>query len=333
MSKVTAREVQTFYTDSLQQLDSVHEGDRQAKEALLVGLVGRMNVVLVGESAGGKTTLAEGAYRLVEGIHEENVARIPPQHDLPAIQLVGGEIKTTRTTDQDGDTVTEQLTTYVPGIVKPDTMQIWIDELARGNQVTLQSLLTAFETGQLVTTAGTVELDQLRSVVATMNPVRRGQHQQPISFAMASRMELGARVGGYQLARQARAERLGRIVFDSHLKARDIQPVISISRLNAMERAALQTPVLPDAEKRIIDVALNVYDVIHDNSILEDDARIGLQVANIAKILAFLRAPQQIIGDSEIDDAGVYVATSRLGMLRDLTNDEYQAAMQTVVAS
>ncbi|MBC7708093.1 AAA family ATPase [Polaromonas sp.] len=332
MNAATAVEAQSFYNNGIEQLSKVHHGDEAAMTALLVGLVMEQNVVLFGESAGGKTTLAAASARLVHEIGPENTASIPAQHDLPAIQLVGGGTTLERTIVKDGNATTERVTTAVDPIIKPETMHIFADELPRISPLAMQGLLPTLETKVLNTSAGAVELPDLCSVVATMNPVRRGQHNSPISFAMASRFEIGARVGGYNLSREERAVRLNAIMFGTLVKADQVTPVVNADRLRAMKQTATSTPVVKEMQSRLISLALNVGDVIHDQQIMEDEPRIGLQITSIAKALALMTNKKSVVGDEEANKAAMYVASARLGMLRDLKPGQYDEAMAHVIA-
>src|SRR5687767_7492538 len=88
----TAAEAGAFYEAGMEQLDThVLLGEQEAKLAALTAMASGLNVVFFGAPGGGKTTLGEQMPRLVRDIDPSEVAVIPPQADLTAQVLVGGE--------------------------------------------------------------------------------------------------------------------------------------------------------------------------------------------------------------------------------------------------
>lgn len=192
-------EAHNFFNEGMRQLDQhLLIGEREAKAALLVTMAAGVNIVLVGVPGTGKTRLATDSYRLIDGIDEdEDIAKIPPQSDLNALQLIGGELRTEKHTVADDNVAgyTETTAMRIDPLVLPASRVIYANEINRIAPHSLNALLEAFESRTLDTTAGSVRLTDMEYAISTMNPTESREGTFHMTKAMASRQAVGAELG------------------------------------------------------------------------------------------------------------------------------------------
>ncbi len=304
-----------FALDGMAQLDHLLIGERDAKMAMLVGMVAGlgMNVVLVGEPGGGKTTLAVNASRLVDGITD--IASIPPLSDLTPQQLVGGKTEMTQNIATEGEEPYVSVTaTDIKPIITERTQVIVTNELNRVNPYAVNAVLDGLEAGVIVSSAGTRVLPDLQFGVATMNPAEKQQAVFPVSAATASRHAIGAILG----AKKDGTERdtlIAAIWDDWEADPRSMQPVIDLRDLEAIRQRSEHGIATPRSLKEeIVGTIKRTSDRLQAQGIHDADGRLTRQVRRVAKAHATL-AGQQTVERRDLQQAMRFVVTARIGML------------------
>lgn len=311
----TPGEVQAFYQAGMEQLDQhLLKGESEAKLGALVAMASGLNVVFFGAPGGGKTTLGEHMYRLVGDIREDDVAVIPPQADLTAQILVGGELHAEKVVTTEGTEVKESISTKIDPIIHPWTKVIWANEINRTNQYAFNTALEAYEAGKIDHTGGRVNLDLTWSA-SSMNPGEKRDGTFPITVAMASRHAIGASMGvGSQVERDE--------IVDAVLSGWEPTPdrIESITTLGKLKqiRAHIESSegvAFPETErKHARDLVGQTQQALKDNKIDETDNRLAKHTRKVAKTLASLNG-QNAVREEDLLQAIRFVASARLGML------------------
>lgn len=302
-----------FYNNGLAQLDHLLIGEHEAKVGMLIAMASGLNVVFVGEPGGGKTTLAANAHRIIEGIHDDDLAIVPPQSDLMPQQLIGGTTEFSKTTESMGVSSTETTQTKVDAIVKPTTKVIFANEINRINPYAVNGILEALESGLLVTTAGTSRLNDLEYGVSTMNPSETRQGTFPMAAATASRHAIGAVLGGERTERR----HLISTVLDGrgNPEPDKVEAVIDLSSLHALRERAREGTVVPgNLLGDATEIVERVVDGLKKHNIGEADGRIAKQIGTIARTHAVLQG-QEAVDKADVQHAARYVLMARLGIL------------------
>ncbi|HVV66855.1 MAG TPA: MoxR family ATPase [Candidatus Saccharimonadales bacterium] len=299
-----------FYNDSMRDLNAhLIKGEEAAKTALLAGLVLGRNVLLVGEPAGGKSTLANNFHHLIEDIDSEDIALIPGEHDITAKEMVGGVV-TQKIRDDEGE---YEKVSEIEGMITPDTKVLRLEEPNRMPQHALQSLLPALENRWLETTAGRVELPNLVTTVATMNPTESKQSTFRLSNAMASRFNLGAVMGAPEDIEARRAMLDATDGFEPNPSA--IKPRADIAHLDALKDYVLATAEPSDIRERRLELTLRTADAMRKVGIKEADPRFLKHISEVSRALAGLRNGNHTVEEGDVDDAVLLVIAARLGAL------------------
>lgn len=303
-----------FTRDGMNELDHLLIGEEEAKLAVLIGMVAGvgMNVVLVGEPGGGKTTLALNSHRIVEGI--DSVASVPPLSDLSPQQLVGGRTDITKTVTRNGATSVETTSTEVEPIIPTDTQVIVTNELNRVNPFAVNAILDGLESGTLTTSAGVARLNQLIYGVATMNPAEKKRSLFEVGAATASRHAIGAILGA-KASLPDRAELISKVWDDWEPRPDLMRPVISLDDLKAIRQRAEHGIATPRSLKlEIVNAILRTSDRLEQKGIYDADGRLAKQVRRVAKAHATLSGQDTVVPE-DVHQALKFVVTARLGML------------------
>jgi MoxR-like ATPase len=335
---ITPVERQRYYQEGLEQLDHLLIGEKEAKIGTLITMLTGANIVLVGEPGGGKTTLAENSYRLVGGIEPEDVATVPPLSDLPPQQLVGGQTKVTKTItkerdftiDEPGGTTTETTSVDIDAIVKPTSKVIFANEINRVAPHAVNAMLEALESGTLVTTAGSVPMDQLEYGVSTMNPSESWQATFRMAAAIASRHALGVVLGSTD--KNGNRDKIIYDVLGGWVPRPDkITPVTDTTKLRAMREQSRDGVAIPEPLKKVgVEKIKQITDSLKQIAgIDEADARLARQVSEIAKALAYVGG-QDAITEMDLRQALRFPIVARLGILgvKSTKADVYAVADQ-----
>jgi MoxR-like ATPase len=325
---VYAPEAADFYHKGMEQLGNRVLGEEAAKVGVLVAYVTGLNLALVGEPGGGKTTLASDAHRLIEGIADENVARVPHHSDLTPQQLIGGSVTTTKET-REGDKVrSETLSAKIEPIIHQDTQVIWLDELNRVNPFAVNGVLGALESGKITTDAGEVPLKGLELAISTMNPTETRQATFPVAAATASRHAIGVVMGN-----KADPRRVDLIdaLMDGVWQPSGIHSVTTVEGLHALRDKAARVPLPTSLKGRARELVTGTVDALGDHHLHEAVPRITKHIASIARGLALLHS-SDVINEAGLNEATRYVLTARLGIMgvRGSNQNLYQAVDDVV---
>lgn len=318
-----------FYQQGMAELNQRVLGEEAAKLGILTAYVTGLNVALVGAPGGGKTTLSAEAYRLVEDIQTEDVARVPHHSDLTPQQLIGGSITTTKEiTGEDGTVRAETLTAKIKPIINLDTRVIWLDELNRVNPFAVNGVLGALENGMITTDAGEVKLKGLELAISTMNPTETRQATFPVAAATASRHAIGVIMGNGKHDVAARDNMIGHLI--DGWQPGDITPVITTKNLHNL-RAAAQNIVVPETQKNLaIQLIRGAKDTLADNHLHEADARITKHMVTIARGMALLKGEERVT-EANLREATRFVMTARLGIMGIRGAGDLHAAVDSAV--
>ena len=297
---------QKFNQEAIGQLDNRIIGEANAKQAMRLAIVTGQNVVLAGVPAIGKTELASEAYKLVEGIEEENVARVPHSADLTGKRLIGGSVKTETETYEEGVVKNHTQTTKIDAIIHKDSQVIWIDELSRVNPWALNDALDAFENRRITNDSGVVALDGLLYAVSTMNPSENKQATFKIADAMASRHAIGAIMGDKDNADEQEAILNG--LFNG-FEPKEIQSVITLKELDILRGTKLALP--ENLRKLAKELVTNSVKVLADHEIEEGTPRFFNQVKKNANGLALMNGSQTIT-EAELLEATKFTIGGRI---------------------
>lgn len=290
----------------------------------------KANVLLVGPPGGGKSTLSRDAYRLIDGIQPDEVATVPHHSDLTPAELVGGSVSTTKETKNGNGTTTETITATIKPIIGENTKLIWLDEINRVNPFALNACLGVLETGELITTAGKVKLNDLQIGISTMNPSENRQGTYPMTAAIASRHAMGAILGGPAEDSNRREKRMEKIAGGWLPSPEKIESVIDVGGLQTLREAAKGHPIPKNLMPRTIGLSKGIVAALDAHRIRESDGRITSQVARIAKTLGLLRAQKQV-EEGDLNDAVKYVVSARLGALARKSFEETDDIIKSVV--
>lgn len=306
-----------FYNHGMEQLDEhLLVGEREAKAAVLVGLVLGKNVLLSGLPGGGKSTLANNVYRLIEGVEREDVVMVPGQNDLTATQLVGGEVKQQKTTeldylDKDSQSWTETNSHFIKGMIQPETKILRLEEPNRAPAHALQSILPVLENRRMETSAGWIELPNLLSVFATMNPTETRESTFKISNAMTSRFTVGAEMGVVHNGEDR--QDMNKKVRKYNGVPENVKPIVDIPTLAELQAYVLKAAITEDIGDLIDKVTVATAEALKDNRVIETDRRLALQIIANAKALAGLRSAENVVRPIDVNDSVHLVVGARIG--------------------
>ena len=304
-----------YFNNGMASLDKMIVGEEAAKRAILTGIIIERPVVLAGPPAGGKSSVMHESWRLIAGVNEEDIARIPGEHDIQAIQLVGGVIPSVQEiTEGNGDTHTVRKLTRVEGMVKPTTKIVMAEELTRLSPEAANALLPIAESRRLETSEGHVDIPDLALMIAAVNASENRQATFNLSDAMISRFTLGA-IMGRKGTREERLNKIGLVL--AHKEAAhdldSIQPIVNSAQRKAIKAYADATAISDTTRSKIMEVALNTNDLFQSHGIEEADTRIPLHIMAIAKALGSFRTEQRIVRDEDIADATHSIISARFG--------------------
>jgi len=301
-------EVKTFHDEALRQFDHLMINEHDAKEAALVAMVRGTNAIFSGEPGGSKSTFALNAYRVIDGISSDDIAHVPPMADISPKELVGGHVTATKETANGRETTT----TIIDGIVHEDAKVLYGDEISRLNPHAANSLLGALEERRLITSAGEVALNGLIFAMFTMNPSEHQQGTFKITHAMASRMSVGAELGGNP---DSEDEIIDGILGGFKPAPKAMSPVASAADLAAMrvraERGVAFPTSLHGETKQLIK---NMRSTFGESGVKEAPGRMTVQVRDVAQTLAVLNG-EEAVQRENVEQAVRLVAGARFAAL------------------
>lgn len=318
-------DVINFYNDSVAQLGNAVYGEPYAKDVAIASIVSRKPLILSGIPGFGKSTLSEVMPSLVAGTTDREVALISGQHDLTGNQLIGGEIGSTKkyTDLKTNEERQEYVGTLIDGIIQQYTRFVRLEEANGTNPYAIRTLLPVLENHRIENSSGELEMPDLLSVVATMNPTESGQSTFDISDAMASRFALGAVMGVLgseeeyikwdQGVRAIIRKREAQA--DGELRPQDmVAATATMTGLSALRGYVRGTGIDGKTDGKISQISFklnNKFDELH----IPKDGRIGQQVESNAKTLGGLRNENHCVGEADLRDASRAVLLGRLGAL------------------
>jgi MoxR-like ATPase len=284
---VASQAALNFRREGMSQLGHILYDNSQAKRAVLAGYINGP-VLLAGYPGGAKTTLAKNVYRLVSDIDREDISRIPIDPQLRTIRLVGGQtVDAVVERAENGEEINKEVIHTIKPIVKPDVKIILADEINRLNQEAMNSLLSAPEEGLLETTEGTIALDGLQLIIATMNPSGSHKSTSRLDPAWGSRFVAGAISG--EMERDNK-----KLLFNGRRPDLQVRPVITTKHLALIRKVVNDM----ELENDILDIGVYVVEkaigALATMGIKEEDGRMIGQVGALTKTLFLL-------GDSRSD--------------------------------
>ncbi len=299
-----------FTNEAMHQLNGVIAGREDAKIAAITGMVAGVNTVFSGGTGRGKTELMQALPRLVHDIYPENVANVPIMNDLTGMQLIGGSASIEKTTvSPDGTSTTERTLTQVPGIVKPDTQVINIDEFNRMPPQAMNSLVDALEHRRVTTLDGARELPSLEYVLAGMNARESYESTRPVAHALISRFAIGAIFNRGTI--EQRTDRLAAI---QAIRPGKVEPITDVNALHAMRNAADHKAIPASLDDKIARMTIDASDRLWEIAKLDDgEERMFSQVRRIARVLTVL-ANEQSVNEVAVNNAMAMVVSARIGM-------------------
>lgn len=307
-------EAHNFREEGLRQLDLLVLGEDESKRAALIAMVLGETALLVGPPGGGKTTLGANAYRIVDGIAENDIAEVPALADLKPTQMVGGIVSSTKETLSNGEKKTEVTSSTVEPIIGENARFIFLNEINRMNPYALNAAMEVLENGTLTTTAGTAKLKDLEFIISTMNPFEPRSSTFPMSAAVASRHAIGA-VMGQNLDAKTRDINISKIASGWRPQPEKIEPITDVSILHGLREEAQELVIPDNVMPRAVNLIRSTVDYLAKNhSIVEADGRIAKQISSIAKTLALLGGQDRVTA-LELDTAVKYAISARIGAL------------------
>lgn len=307
----------------LESLDQIVLHEQNAKLGMLVATLAKVNIVLVGDPGGGKTTLGTDAYRLVEGIQPSDVAEIPSMADVTPKQLIGGRAESTQTVIDENGGKTETTTSVdIPAIISPTTKWIFANEINRTSPVAQNALLDAIEEGTITTTAGKQKLEGLQAAVATMNPGEAQQGVFKMTRAFASRFSLGVVMGDPNSMTELQTDSMIEMLANGwDPKPEGVKPIVTLEDLPAIRREIASMPIAQSTmNQHVIPTIKRLRAHLKEDEIREGIPRMTKQLAKISKTLAFLRGEKHGnyagVTPDDISDAAGYMVMARWGILR-----------------
>ncbi len=313
MNAISPSRAQEIRDQSIEQFGHLLLDEKEAKLAMVTGMVMGENIMLYGLPGGGKTTLGRDAYRVIEGVTLDDVATIPIESDLTPERLIGGTASITKSTTLPGETVpvVENTSSVIEPIIGKNSKVVFANEINRISPYAINASLEALETRVIDTSAGTVSLAGLEYVVSTMNPLDTRSGTFPITGATASRHAIGIDLGN-----NISDESLDKIENSSWTPRPDlIVPVVDLADLHAAREgiAHLATPDNLKPYSRAL--ARGILEGLASERIASEALpRLHKQLGKTAKTLALLGG-QEVAGQENFDQAAKFVVAARVGAL------------------
>ncbi len=303
-----------FYSEGIRQLDNVVYDEMLYKTAILASMVGQFAVLAAGVPGGGKSEMAFNAYKLIEGIKEEDVAFLPSSMTMTEDQVVGGKLTSQKIhsqTDAESSSKTwvETSVVEIDGLIKPETKGLVIDEITRMNPYVLNSLLRLIENKTINTTAGHVSLEDLIYIVATMNPGESRESSLQLSSAMVSRYPVGVIVGN-EISQKHQVH-----IFEQNMPdVSKMKPIITEKELaivrNGVSRVATSEATKNTAVQWISDAKDQLVRVLPHSA---EGSRVIAQVGKVARIMTLMRNEISVDPRIDLEMAIKFYLGSRIG--------------------
>lgn len=308
----------TLLTAGSQELDNAIIGEQLAKEMFMAALaMGDVNVVLIGKPGGGKSTLIENVYRVIDGITEDNVAFVPHRADLTAAEVVGESARSTRSvTNSKGVTTQETITAELEALINHNSQAVIFDELTRANPFALNAALGILAKRKMIVDRKIVRLNKIELVASAINPAEPLTASFKPTPALTSRQTMGAILGANDGAERELIQTA--IWHDDWTETPElIEPVITLAELHQI-RTAIPKVILSDVLKNAGKQAtMNTRDALADEDLSpktvdEADGRIAANLKRMTRTLTLLRG--RVAADpQDLFDAVHYTVTGRLG--------------------
>lgn len=301
-----------LHDNGMEQLDHLMLEEQRAKLMTVAGLVVGENVLYIGNPGGGKSTLTENFYRLVDGIDPEHVADVPHRSDLTGAQLVGDSIDAVKRIQHGSAKPTEErISTDVTPIITQESKIIRFDEVNRLNTYTVNAALGILATRNITVRGQTKPLNNLEMVVSAMNPAETLQASFRMADALVSRQAMGVILGGHEdpTERERIADRIwgGWTPSPEAMKA-----VINLDELHVVREAAGNVIVSDEMRQVGKQLGIGASNELRNAGIPEADGRINVQLRNASQALALMRG-RTTVNSGDIHDATDFLMTARLG--------------------
>lgn len=302
---------QRFYEAASAQYDRVVYGEKDAKDALLVGMVARTSILLAGAPGGAKSLLSKNFYRIYADVDSSDVAVIPADAQLTATQLIGGSMPIERTEkDEHGNVKTIVQTNTVNGIVHAGTKFLWGDEATREAPHARNAVLSVPEEKVIRNTTGEIELPDFQMAALTMNPSETKEATFKLSSADISRQMVGALMGHDVTEDQEL------LLLQGILPVHTYGPIEAVSTLAAVDaiRATVDKVMIPKTEAvKLHRMVKAAKVVLKDEFNHSEENRIFLQAGKVAKIVGLFN--NRAANDEDTRTAMRLLMGSRIGAL------------------
>jgi MoxR-like ATPase len=231
-------------TEGTQQVHAhLIKGETEALRGIFGALVDptNPNVMLDSEFGGGKSTLFEAIFRLIEGIEPEHTIYVPGRPDLTPEELIGRKKtmvntrvtppKTPRSKEQ---SVTEYLHGHVFAMIDAKTQALVMDEINLNNPRTISAANSVLAKRTLETTRGKHEsMDDLEIAVTAKNPRSADPSLARLRQSFVDRFSRGVILG-----RESEwVSTLAEIDVDFEPQPEAIQSVIAVPMLHVAQAA------------------------------------------------------------------------------------------------
>jgi MoxR-like ATPase len=277
MSAIESREMSgsQFYNDAMLQLDGYMLGSEQQKKAAVLGLLVGLPAMYYGYPGQGKTQLAEGVPRLIDGVADKTLW-VPANSDLAPSSLAGAQVMTEKS--KNGEEPYKE-TTIIPGLINPETRAMVLDEITRLSPFALNALLRVIEGGKVIGNGVNEDVDLIMQV-STSNPSEQGQSTFKISDAALSRHAIGIPffpAGGHRVTANLARGQFGFL-------PRPVEPIISEKDFRSMQSSVEQYELTQQQAEMVSTYSHAVRELVAENYGQNDgENRAAIQLGRIVR--------------------------------------------------
>lgn len=302
---------------------------------LAMGAGNGMAGIDLGHPGTSKSLMVKIGHQIVDGIEENEVARVPHRMDLQPAELVGSSTEVVRTVETEEGSRTEKLSQELKPILTPNSKVVHLDEVTRTSPYALNAALGIIQDGKIAVfdkngSHAELSTEDIDLIVAASNN-HGTAFTNKLDPALIGRFGMGTFTGTRPVEEDKWSDVMEQMVENDerqygNVAVDGVKKVVKREDLHNI-RAAIQGVPLRAAEKdyfkRLNNEMLRKMEQ-RPWGINMGDGRSVQQLLRVSKALALLGNSEKVTED-HIREASRFFATAKLGLLPGATEAKIDA--------